>query len=124
MREPIIVPPTYYKDLSNVYLAVVWNRAARAIRDCVHIVFCGYSLPDSDMHIKYLIKAGQMNRLPTAERLQITLVNAHPGKSPQQSEDELQRYRRFFGYDIVRDSGLSFEEFASNPADTLKEEAR
>lgn len=122
MRQPIIIPPTYYKDLSNVYLAVVWNRSSRALRECVHLVFCGYSLPDADMHIKYLVKAAQMNRKPTSERLQITVVNSYPGKSPEQHEAELQRYRRYFGYDVVRDSGLSFQDFAENPSSVLRPE--
>jgi len=120
MREPIIVPPTYYKDLSNVYLSVVWNRAARALRDCVHLVVCGYSLPDADMHIKYLIKTAQMNRPATNERLRITLVNAYDGRSPEQAEAELQRYRRNFGQEVVRDSGMTFAKFAEDPGTVLK----
>jgi hypothetical protein len=115
MREPVIVPPTYYKDISNVYLAIVWNRAARELRECGHLVVCGYSLPDADMHIRYLIKAAQLNRSFATEKLQITLVNSYYGKTAIQRAEELQRYARFFGYDVVMDPDLSFEGFAADP---------
>jgi NAD-dependent SIR2 family protein deacetylase len=32
-RTPVIIPPSYYKDVSNMYLAVVWNQAFRALRE-------------------------------------------------------------------------------------------
>jgi len=114
MREPVIVPPTYYKDLSNVYLGVVWNRAARVLRECSHLIFCGYSLPDADMHIKYLVKTGQMNRLAVQDRLRITLVNHHPAKKQPAQDQEIERYRRLFGEAVV-DARLSFEDFALDP---------
>ena len=53
---PLIVPPTFYKDLNNVFLSSIWNRADLALRKADHIVFCGYSFPDADIHIKYLLK--------------------------------------------------------------------
>jgi NAD-dependent SIR2 family protein deacetylase len=52
LQTPVIVPPSYYKDMSNVYLAVVWNQTYRALRDADRIVFCGYSFPDADMHVE------------------------------------------------------------------------
>jgi NAD-dependent SIR2 family protein deacetylase len=120
MREPVIVPPTYYKDLTNVYLAVVWNRASREMRDCVNLVFCGYSLPDADMHIKYLIKAAQLNREPGSERLRITLVNQHPGKSAETTRLELERYSRLFGSSSVLEANVTFEQFTADPAAILR----
>ena len=59
---PIIVPPTYFKNMSNVFLSTVWNKSERAIRDSDIIVFCGYSFPEADMHIKYLLKRVQTSR--------------------------------------------------------------
>jgi hypothetical protein len=57
---PLIVPPTFYKDMKNVFLASIWNRADVELRNVDHIVFGGYSFPDADVHIKYLLK-----RVPT-----------------------------------------------------------
>lgn len=119
MRDPVIVPPTYYKDLSNVYLSVVWNQASRKLRTASHIIMCGYSLPDADMHIKYLLKSAQINRDISEEPLQFTLVTSFTGKSQSECATELNRYSRMFGEANVRDSGLSFETFASNPKGLL-----
>src|SRR5581483_8293133 len=49
---PLIVPPTFYKDLNNVFLSSIWNKTDIALRKIRHIVFCGYSFPDADIHIK------------------------------------------------------------------------
>jgi len=119
MRQPVIVPPTLYKVLSNVYLAVVWNRTARALRDCVDLVFCGYSLADADMHVKYLLKAAQLNRSAATDPLRITLVNSYSTKLEPDSQQDLERYARFFGSDAVSDARLSFEDFAGDPGAIL-----
>jgi NAD-dependent SIR2 family protein deacetylase len=121
VREPVIVPPTFYKDMSNAYLNVVWNRAARALREAAVIVFCGYSLPEADMHIKYLVKGGQLNRQLTYDSLKVVIVNRHEGKSGEEVSEEYERYQRFFGADAVTDSGMSFEQFASDPKRVLRE---
>jgi hypothetical protein len=43
---PLIVPPTFYKDLSNVFLSAIWNRTDVALRKVNHIIFCGSSFPE------------------------------------------------------------------------------
>jgi hypothetical protein len=40
---PLIVPPTFYKDMNNAFLSAIWNRADVTLRKVKHIVFCGYS---------------------------------------------------------------------------------
>lgn len=115
LRTPVIVPPSYYKDISNVHLSVVWNRAFKAIQDADLIVFCGYSLPDADMHVKYLIKRAQLNRDLETGPLMVALVNSHPSKAASLVADELSRFSRFFGPAIVRDTSLSFKDFARAP---------
>jgi hypothetical protein len=54
--SPLIVPPTFYKDLNNVFLSSIWNRTDVVLGKVKHIIFCGYSFPDADIHIKYLLK--------------------------------------------------------------------
>jgi hypothetical protein len=76
-----------------------------------HIVFCGYSFPDADIHIKYLLKRAQSNRdMP----LKITVVNNHPGKKATDAQQERYRYMRFLG-NAVEYTDKSFEQFASDP---------
>ena len=72
-KVPVLVPPTYFKVMSNPYLVAVWEKAERVLRECVHIIFCGYSLPDADIHIKYLLKRGQLNRLSAEPN--VTVIN-------------------------------------------------
>ena len=49
--------------MSNVFLSTVWNKSERALRESDILVFCGYSFPEADMHIKYLLKRVQTSRL-------------------------------------------------------------
>jgi hypothetical protein len=108
---PLIVPPSFYKDFNNVFLASIWNRTDNTLRKVNHIIFCGYSFPDADMHIKYLIKRAQTNRDTS---LRFTVINNHHGKSPTASRDEEDRFKRFLGPNVEY-TNLSFEDFANDP---------
>lgn len=110
---PIIVPPTFYKDLSKVFLSQVWNRAENELLEIEHLIFCGYSFPDADIHIKYLIKRIQKNRV-FQNPLKITVINDHTGKRIEIKNEEKLRFQRFLG-DSVNYTNFSFEDFASNP---------
>jgi NAD-dependent SIR2 family protein deacetylase len=115
VMSPVIVPPTFYKDMSRVFLSNIWNKTENALRDVENVIFCGYSLPDADMHIKYLLKRVQTNRNPNAKPMRLTLVNHHSGKSVADISNELARYSRYFGKKSVRDSEKSFQDFATDP---------
>jgi NAD-dependent SIR2 family protein deacetylase len=119
LRTPVIVPPSYYKNMSNVYLSVVWKTAFHALKQADHIVFCGYSFPDADIHIKYLVKRAQLNRPSPLRPAKISLVNHHPGKDPGVSASEYNRFARFFGRTLVSDRSKSFAEFAADPTCVL-----
>ncbi len=109
--SPMIVPPTFYKDLNNVFLSSIWNRTDVALRKVKHIIFCGYSFPDADIHIKYLLKRAQTNR---DGPLAVTVINNHVGKDPELAEQEKKRYRRFLG-EHVDYTTLSFGDFVADP---------
>jgi len=110
---PVLIPPTYFKVMSNPHLIAVWEQAERHLRRCERIIFCGYSLPDADIHIKYLLKRGQLNR--GDHQLTATVVNSFPSKDRRTCDDERERYTRLFGADAVTYTGASFEDFACNP---------
>ncbi|MDR3589852.1 MAG: SIR2 family protein [Negativicutes bacterium] len=110
---PVIVPPTFFKDTSNLFFNIVWNQAEQRLREVQKIIFCGYSFPDSDMHIKYLLKRAQVNR-PEPQPLQFFVINGHPGKNPYQADKERHRYQRFLG-PAVEYTDLSFENFVADP---------
>jgi NAD-dependent SIR2 family protein deacetylase len=110
--SPIIVPPTFFKDFTNVFLNLVLNKAEQSLLEAKHLIFCGYSFPDADMHIKYLIKRVQKNRMGAA--LKITVVNNHKGKRKARRDDEKNRFERFLGQ-TVHYTKFSFEQFARKP---------
>ena len=109
---PIIVPPTYFKNMSNVYLSSVWNKAEAALRKADAIIFCGYSFPEADMHIKYMLKRVQTNR--NNNPLKIMVFNNHENKLISAVNKEEKRYKRFLGEDVIFTKD-SFQDFAMNP---------
>jgi hypothetical protein len=76
-----------------------------------HVIFCGYSFPDADIHIKYLLKRAQTNR---EGPMRFTVVNHYPGKDQKEAGQEKYRYERFLGAGV--DYTLkSFSDFAAAP---------
>ena len=112
---PIIVPPTFYKDMSKVFLSMVWNQAETSLQGLQHLIFCGYSFPDADIHVKYLIKRIQTNRKEADRRIRFTVISHHPGKTDKQAEEEKGRYLRFLGTD-VKFTAHTFEDFVRFPS--------
>jgi hypothetical protein len=108
---PLIVPPTFYKDMNNVFLSEIWNRTDIALRKVNHVIFCGYSFPDADIHIKYLLKRAQTNR---RNPQRFTIVNHYPGKDANSAGQEKYRYERFLGAGINY-TMKSFSDFAAAP---------
>ncbi|TDT51121.1 SIR2 family protein [Fonticella tunisiensis] len=108
---PVIVPPTYFKDMTNVFISTIWNKAENVLRDVKHFIFCGYSFCDSDIHIKYLLKRIQLN---SKNKLLFTVLNNHPGKKEQSAYEEEKRYKRFLGSD-VNYTNYSFSDFVREP---------
>ena len=112
LRVPVIVPPTYFKVLSNIFIQIVWYKAEQILNNCRAWVFCGYSFPDADMHVKYLLKRVQVNSKPP----KIVVVNWHKDKELRAADEEEKRYRRFFGAaSQLEYEKISFDEFAENP---------
>ncbi|MBP2642400.1 MAG: SIR2-like domain protein [Firmicutes bacterium] len=111
---PVIVPPTFFKDMSNVFLSMVWNKAEQALKEVERIIFCGYSFSDADMHIKYLIKRIQTNR-SNPGAVSFYVVNNHPGKHEHAMINEKKRFIRFLGRTVTY-TDLSFEEFVADPS--------
>jgi len=102
--------------MSRVFLSRIWNKTEDALRDVDHVIFCGYSFPDADMHIKYLLKRMQTNRADPGS-VRFTVVNHHknpPKKKKRDADAELERYIRFLGKGVT-DSRSWFERFAKDP---------
>jgi len=108
--KPVIIPPTFYKELTNPFVQKIVLKADKVLRNIGRIFICGYSFPDADMHIKYLLKRAERFKGITPE---IYIINNHQGKTEQQKGEEKQRFMRFFkDKEKVHYTDLSFEKFA------------
>ena len=109
--EPVIIPPTFYKDMSNPFIQQIYLKADEVLRSAKRIFICGYSFPDADMHIKYLLKRAEMFNGDTPK---IYVINWHKKKEEEGNiKWEINRIKRFFkNKENIIYTNLSFEEFA------------
>ena len=56
-KPPVLVPPTWRKDFSG-HFSDVWNAALAAVRTATRLCIIGFSLPETDVHFRYLLAAG------------------------------------------------------------------
>ncbi|MGL6107994.1 SIR2 family protein [Romboutsia sp.] len=118
---PIIIPPTYFKNMANVFVSTVWNEVEKSLRQSDVLIFCGYSFAEADIHIKYMIKRVQTSRKKPP--LKIMVFNGYKGKKEISLRKEEERYKRFLGNEVIFRNN-SFQEFCENPAyfiDMIKE---
>ena len=106
----VIIPPTFFKVMSNHYLRQVWFDAEKSLRNIKKIYFCGYSFPDADIHIKYLLKRIELSLQNNPE---IYIINWHETKTEPEAKLEKERYLRFFkDKNNIHYTKLSFQEFS------------
>jgi hypothetical protein len=91
--RPLLVAPTHLKDYRNPHLTQVWYEAERVLRSADRLIFVGYSLPDDDVEVIYLLKRS-LAHLPS-ER--ITVVEYDPSNPLLESHAVGRRYRALFG---------------------------
>jgi len=115
---PIVIPPTFFKVMSNFYLQEIWRQSEIALKQSKRIFFCGYSFPDADIHVKYLLKRVEVNRDSTPK---VFIINQHHGKSADQANSERLRYERFFrNRQLVHYTNLSFEDFSKTDINSIQ----
>lgn len=93
--RPLLIAPTHFKDYRNPHLAQVWYEAERVLREADKVIFIGYSLPDDDVEVVYLLKRG----LAHLKSEQITVVEKDE-KNPRcklYDHSVGRRYRTLFG---------------------------
>lgn len=109
---PIIVPPSFFKSYQNKYLSKIWELTEESFSEADKIIFCGYSFPDADIYIKYLLKRGEF----LGKKHTYYIVNNYDGKSKDDIDKEINRYKRFLKDKTnIYYTNYSFEMFASDP---------
>jgi len=91
--RPLLIAPTHLKDYRNPHIAQVWYEAERVLRDATRVIFIGYSLPDDDLQVVYLLKRSMAHLQPD----QITVVDYDETGSPALQNPVGRRYRSLFG---------------------------
>jgi hypothetical protein len=94
--RPLLVAPSHLKDYRNPHLAQVWYEAQRVLRQADSVVFVGYSLPDDDVEVVYLLKRGLAH---ITDPKKITVVEYCVGNMAIQPHEHPvgRRYRALFG---------------------------
>lgn len=97
--EPILITPTQLKDYRNPHVRRVWDAAEDALRRADRAIFVGYSLPDDDLDVVYLLKRG-LGALAQRAPGRITVVEYAPGGAALSQHPVGRRYRSLFGSGI------------------------
>lgn len=91
----LLVAPSHLKDYRNPHVTQVWYQAERLLREAGRVVFVGYSLPDDDVEVIYLLKRS-LAHLP-ADKITVVEYDAlNPGLTLTDHAVG-RRYRTLFG---------------------------
>lgn len=93
--RPLLIAPTHLKNYRNPHIAQVWYEAEQLLRDASRVIFIGYSLPDDDVEVVYLLKRS----LAHLQDSQITVIE-YDDKNPMielANHPVGRRYRTLFG---------------------------
>jgi hypothetical protein len=117
-----LVPPTWHKRFGG-YLDTVWDRAVSALRKATRIVILGYSIPNTDLHFRYLLAAGLQDNISLRK---IFFVN--PGVKDEKTKAQLQERllglfrREHFDEGVIEVVPADTREFFAGPR-ALNEES-
>ena len=94
--QPIIITPTHAKDYRNPHISRVWYEADRMLREADRVIFVGYSLPQDDFEVVYLLKRA----LSGLDGQNITVVESDKENRAIDEHDVGCRYRSLFGENV------------------------
>lgn len=97
-----IIPPTWSKGVDKKILAA-WRMAYRALVEATQIRIIGYSLPEADAYVKYLLKAAVM-KAPHLKELDVLCLDDSDGSVQQ-------RYEAFVDFPKYRFLSKSLTEY-------------
>ncbi len=109
--KSIIVPPTFYKEISNYYLNNIYHNLNKSLYEIENIIFCGYSFPDADLYIKFILKRAELYK---NKPFNVVVINTYEGKSQEKIKKEKGKYELFFN-GKVNYMNNSFQDFCKEP---------
>lgn len=105
----LIIPPSYLKTMLHPVISQLLGEAAREIRATKKIVFIGYSLSDSDLHIKALFKKN------IDPEIEVVVINPKQKESLEMSYKSLSKKAKFIYStfeELLEDTTLSQSIFS------------
>ena len=91
--QPVLISPTYFKDYRNPHISRIWYSADQTLRKAERCIIVGYSLPDDDLDVLYLLKRGLAHLVPS----KIDVIEHDPGGPGPLENPVGKRYRMLFG---------------------------
>lgn len=91
--EPLIVAPSFLKAELPDPMKAVWSGAAKALQEANHLVFIGYSFPDSDTEMAYFLATALSKN---AHLSQIRLIDPVASKIVARLNSPTSRYGNHF----------------------------
>jgi hypothetical protein len=107
---PIIIPPTFFKTMSDFPFQQIWRTAENVLKEVRRLIFCGYSFPDADLNVKYMLKRAELAR---KHPLEVFVVNKIASK------EEKAHYEQFFKNKVTF-CNASFEDFTEHGFNALQ----
>jgi NAD-dependent SIR2 family protein deacetylase len=78
----VIITPTFLKDLNNLQLKNIWHNAYLDLSEASEVIFLGYSFPDADFELRYILKKA----LKSNVKIKVIL---HPSDDPKNLNKKL-----------------------------------
>ncbi len=91
--RPVLITPTHAKDYRNPHIAQVWYHADQLLRSAQRVIIVGYSLPEDDVDVAYLLKRSLSGLNPT----RLTVVELDPERRALLDHPIGNRYSQLFG---------------------------
>ena len=93
---PFIVPPTWRKNMDGP-LSHVWRSAIDELKNASQIIFIGFSMPETDFYIKFLISLG------LKENINLTkVIFVNPIDNVDEQKIIIDRFKKKFGDQVFR----------------------
>jgi len=105
-NKPILVPPTWRKGWGRGHpVTTVWDAAVSALGTATRIIILGYSIPQTDIHFKYLLAAGLQTNISLQK---VLFVNPALDESNADDEERKRMTDNLFGkYGLFRPEHLN-----------------
>ena len=101
--------------ISNYYLNNIYHNVNKSLYEVENIIFCGYSFPDADLYIKFLLKRAELYK---QKPFNVIVVNSYKGKLKEKIKLEKDKYNLFFNGEVTY-ADISFQEFICNPQEFI-----